>query len=332
MKVCEKAGRPSMPDQYKKMREAFADTVIELARKDPALFFISADCGAQEREFFEKEGAGRLIETGIAEANSAVVAAALAAEGLKPYLLNFAYLLGRMYNQISQSICQDAYPVRINAYYAGVWGIGGRSHNCVNDLSLMRSLPNLSIFSPADYWETRALVRHADRLPGPTYIRLSGVPTPVVFDREPEFAPVRTWRRGRRCTILCHGTMVHEVLAANDMGHLDAEVVSVGQIKPFPEEEILASAKKTGRVVVVEEHSAIGGLGECVGLVLGRQCPMPMRLVAVPDMFAWSVLTEAADIYERYGISRRQIIDAVSDVAQLSKRREDAHILSVSEK
>lgn len=318
--------------EYRKMREAFADTVIELARKDPSLFFISADCGAREREFFEKEGAGRLIETGIAEANSAVVAAALAAEGLKPYLLNFAYLLGRMYNQISQSICQDAYPVRMAAYYAGVWGIGGRSHNCVSDLSLMRSLPNLSIFSPADYWETKTLVAHADGVPGPTYLRLSGVPTPVVFDRQPPFAPVRTWRQGGRCTIFCHGTMVHETLAANDMGCLDAEVVSIAQIKPFPEEEVLVAAKKTGRVVVVEEHSVIGGVGETIGLLLSEHCPMPMRLVAVPDMFAWSVLTEATDVYERYGISRRQIIDAVNRLTQFSKRQEDAAIMSVSEK
>jgi len=102
---------------YKSMRAAYADAVIDLAKRDPALVFVSSDCGSHEREFLKVEGSGRLVETGIAEANVAAVAAGLASEGLKPYLLNFSYLLGRMYNQISQSICQDSYDVKIAGYY-----------------------------------------------------------------------------------------------------------------------------------------------------------------------------------------------------------------------
>src|SRR3989338_6452229 len=193
-----------------KMRSAYADTVIELAKADARIVFVSSDCGLHEREFLKTEGQGRMIETGLAEANAAAVAAGLAAEGFVPHLLNFAYLLGRMYNQISQSICEDAYNVKLAAYYAGVWGTGGRSHNCVTDLSLMRALPNLSIFAPADSWETKAVTRYAASLKGPTYTRLSGVPTPVVFECEPEFRPLRKIREGQGCVIFCHGTMVHE--------------------------------------------------------------------------------------------------------------------------
>lgn len=296
----------------RKMREAYAETVIELAREDPRLLFISSDCGLQEREFLKQEGKGRLVETGIAEATAAAVAAGLAAEGFRPHLLNFAYLLGRMYNQISQSICEDAYPVKLAAYYAGVWGIGGRSHNCVTDLSVMRALPNLSIFAPADAWETRTAVREAHRRPGPAYLRLSGVPTPVVYDRAPPFAPVRILRDGPRCTIFCHGTMVHEALTACEAGGLEATVANVVQIKPLPEAEILAAARRAPRVIVVEEHSLIGGLGEAIAAVLAHQAPMPCLRLAVPDLFPSSALMETPDLYGRYGISARHILEAAT--------------------
>ncbi|MBI3615668.1 MAG: hypothetical protein HY211_04020 [Candidatus Omnitrophica bacterium] len=300
--------------EYKKMRQAYADAVIDLAKQDPRILFVSADCGLHEREFLREEGKGRMVETGIAEANSVAVAAGLASEGFKPHLLNFAYLLGRMYNQISQSVCQDAYPVKMAAYYAGVWGTGGRSHNCVTDLSIMRALPNLTILTPADYWETKTVVRQTDRVPGPTYVRLSGVPTPVVFDGEPEFLPVRVMRRGKRCTIFCHGTMVHEALLANDRGQLDAQVVNLTQIKPLPEEQILEEAQKTRHVLVVEEHSRMGGVGEAIAALVAQRSRLPLKLLAVPDLFPWSVLQESPDVYEQYGISYRHIIQAVNDL------------------
>lgn len=300
--------------QYKKMREAYADTVIELAKQDKEVVFVSVDCGAHEREFFKAEGMGRLVEMGIAEANSAGVAAGLAAEGLKPYVLNFAYLLGRMYNHISQSIAEDAYNVKIAAYYAGIWGIGGRSHNCVTDLAIMRALPNFTVYAPADYWETKTIVRKAHSIPGPTYVRLSGVPTPSVFDREPDFRPVRRMTVGDRCTIFCYGTMVYESLLANKEGDLNATVVNVSQIKPVPEEEIMAEAKKTGRVVIVEEHSRIGGLGEAICVLLSQNGPIATRVVAVPDVFPLSVLAETPNVYQHYGISYEEIIRAVCAV------------------
>ena len=293
-----------------KMRDGFADALIELATHDPRVLYVSADCGGREREFFRLENRGRLIETGIAEANSAVIAAGLAAEGFKPYLLNFAYLLGRMYNQLSQSIALDAYPVRVASYYAGVWGIGGRSHNCVTDLSMMRALPNFSIFAPADEYETRALTRYAHEQNGPTYIRLAGVPTPIVFDAQPTFRPVRRMTDGKRVTVLCHGTMVAEALRANAEYSLDASVVNVSQIKPLPEDDIVAEARRTGRVVVVEEHSRIGGAGEAIATLLAQE-GIQVRVLGVPDMFPWSTLMEEPGLYGKYGISAADIRRAV---------------------
>ena len=316
------------PISYKKTREAFADAVIELAKQDERIVFVSADCGAQEREFFRVEAKGRLVETGIAEANSAAVAAGLAAEGFRPYLLNFAYLLGRMYNQISQSICEDAYPVKMAAYYAGVWGTGGRSHNCVTDLAIMRALPTMPVRAPADYWETKAAVRWAHRLPGPTYIRLSGIPTPLVYDHEPDFQPIRRLTEGKRCTIFCHGTAVRQALWANQRGQLDAAVVNVPLLKPLPQEQIIAEAERTQRVVIVEEHSLIGGLGEAICAVLAQHSAVPVRVLAVPDVFPSSVLMDVPDpdeVYQHYRIASSDIIQAVRSLSEQSPPSAQRH-------
>jgi len=303
-----------------KMREAYADTVIELAKTDPDIVFVSVDCGSHEREFFRKEGKGRLIEVGIAEANSAVVAAGMASEGFKPHVLNFAYLIERMYNQISQSIAQDSYDVKIAAYYAGIWGIGGRSHNCIIDLSMMRALPNFTIFTPADYWETKAIVKKANSINTPTYVRLSGVPTPQVFEKEPDFSPVRVMENGDSCTIFCHGTMVHESLMANKLGGLNAHIVNVSQIKPLPKQEILKEARKTGKVIVVEEHSKIGGLAEAISSLIIENEPMPMKAIGVDDIYPLSVLMEEPDVYKYYGISSEDIIKTVDSITGYENR------------
>lgn len=305
--------------ELKKMREAYADTVIELAKTDPNIVFVSVDCGSHEREFFKQEAKGRLIEVGIAEANSAVVAAGMAVEGFKPHVLNFAYLIERMYNQISQSIAQDSYNVKIAAYYAGVWGIGGRSHNCIIDLPMMRALPNFSVFAPADYWETKAIVKHTNKMTTPTYMRMSGVPTPTVYKEEPIFQPLRVMEKGDSCTIFCHGTMVHEALLANKVGNLNANVVNVSQIKPLPAELIIEEARKTGKVIIAEEHSVIGGLGEAISTLLSQNEPMPIKIIAVADMYPLSVLFEEPDVYKYYGISHEDIINAFNKLTGNSK-------------
>lgn len=297
-----------------KMRDGYADALIELATADSRVLFVSADCGARERDFFLNEGAGRLIETGIAEANSAAIAAGLAAEGYKPYLLNFAYLLARMYNQLGQSIALDGYDVKIAGYYAGVWGIGGRSHNCVIDLSMMRALPNFSIFAPADAAEARTLVRRAHTVDGPTYTRLAGVATPTVFESEPSFRPVRRLTDGMRATIFCHGAMVAESLRANDLYALDASVVNVSQLKPLPADDILAEARRTGRVIIVEEHSRIGGAGEAIASLVAQECGVPVRALGISDAFPWSVLMEEPDVYGKYGIGAADIARAVEEL------------------
>jgi transketolase len=310
---------------FGKMRDGYADALIDLATADSRVVFVSADCGARERDFFLKEAKGRLIETGIAEANSAAIAAGLAAEGYKPYLLNFAYLLARMYNQLGQSIALDAYDVKIAGYYAGVWGIGGRSHNCVTDLSMMRALPNFSIFAPADAAEARTLVRRAHAVDGPTYTRLAGVATPNVFDAEPSFRPVRRLTDGPRATIFCHGAMVAEALKANATYGFDASVVNVSQIKPLPAEDLVAEARRTGRVVIVEEHSTIGGAGEAIATLLAQECGVPVRVLGIPDAFPWSVLMEEPDVYGKYGIGAADIARAVEQL-NAGQRRSQASL------
>jgi len=297
--------------EFKKMREGYGDALIELGQKDDRIVYVCADSGGHERKWFFENSRERLIETGIAEANSAPIAAALASEGFKPFLLNFAYLLARMYNQISQSISEDSYPVSLAGYYAGVWGFGGRSHNCITDLAFMRALPNFHIFAASDYWEAKTLVRRVVTFNAPSYIRLSGVATPVVYDSEPKFAPFRKHLDGNDCTIFCHGTMVYESLQACLKEKLNASVINITQIKPLPKTEILKEVKKTGAVVVVEEHSYIGGLAESISSLLSETYPVPVKKICVDDIFPVSVRMEEPDVYKKFGISKNEILDAV---------------------
>jgi len=299
--------------EYKKMREGYGDIVIELAEKDEKVVFIAADSGGHERKWFFENSRERLIETGIAEANSAAVAAGLAVEGFKPFLLNFANLIGRMYNQISQSIAEDAYAVRMAGYYAGIWGFGGRSHNCITDLAFMRPLPNFQIFAPSDYWETKTIMRKVAELNCPTYIRLSGVSTPVVYDSEPEYSPIRKHNDGNDCTIFTHGTMLHETLQADFGSDYSVSIVNIPQIKPLPEKEILEEVKRTGAVVVVEEHSKIGGLAEGISSVLSENYPVPIKKVCVDDIFPGTVTMDEKDVYKKFNISKENIINAVNE-------------------
>ncbi len=298
-------------NELKKMRQGYGDALIELAQNDEKIVYVGADSGGHERKWFFKNAKERLIETGIAEANSAVVAAALASDGFKPFVLNFAYLHARMYNQISQSIAEDSYPVRMAGYYAGVWGFGGRSHNCITDLSFMRALPNFQIFAAADYWETRTLVKKTAELNVPSYIRLSGVATPTVYNSEPEFSPFRKHKEGDDCTIFCHGTMVHETIQACSEENMNVSIVNIPQIKPLPEKEIISEIKKTGKAVVVEEHSYIGGLAESISSLLSEKYPVPVKKVCLEDIFPVSVRMEEENVYEKFGISKYEIVKAV---------------------
>ena len=303
--------------EYKKMREGYGDIVIELAEKDEKVVFVGADSGGHERKWFFENSRERLIETGIAEANSAAVAAALASDGFKPYLLNFAYLFGIMYNQISQSIAEDAYPVRMAGYYAGIWGFGGRSHNCITDLAFMRALPNFQIFEPSDYNETKTIMRKVADSHVPTYIRLSGVPTPIVYDIEPEFSPIRKHQDGNDCTIFTHGTMLHETLQADFKTNSDVSIVNIPQIKPLPEEEILKEVKNTGAAVIVEEHSKIGGLAEGIASLLSEKYPIPIKKVCVDDIFPGTVTVDETDVYKKFNISREEIVDSVKECIRM---------------
>jgi|TARA_B100001750_G_scaffold246303_1_gene268179 transketolase len=300
--------------ELKKMREGYGDAVIDLAKNDEKVVFVGADSGGHERKWFFENARERLVETGIAEANSAVIAGALASDGFKPFVLNFAYLHARMYNQISQSIAEDNYPVRMAGYYAGVWGFGGRSHNCINDLAFMRALPNFNVFAASDYWEAKTLVKKVASLNAPSYIRLAGVPTPIVHDSEPEFSPFRKHLDGNDCTIFCHGTMLHEALQACTEEKMGASVVNIPQIKPLPTEEIIREAKATGGAVVVEEHSYIGGLAESISSLLSENYPITVKKVCVDDIFPVSVRMEEEEVYEKFGISRHEIKKAVKSI------------------
>jgi transketolase len=178
----------------------------------------------------------------------------------------------------------------------------------------MRALPNFNVFAASDYWEAKTLVKKVASLDAPSYIRLSGVPTPTVHDSEPEFSPFKKHLDGKDCTIFCHGTMVHEALQACLEEKMNVSVVNIPQIKPLPKEEIIHEAKTTGGAIVVEEHSYIGGLAESISSLLSENYPIPIKKVCVDDIFPVSVRLEEQNVYEKFGISRNQIKQAVKSI------------------
>ncbi|MEE3420082.1 MAG: transketolase family protein [Lachnospiraceae bacterium] len=277
-------------------RESYGNALREYAEEYPNLVVLDADlAGATKTGIFKAAYPDRFFDCGIAEGNMMAIAAGLAATGMIPFASTFAmFAAGRAYEQVRNSIGYPHMNVKIGATHAGLSvGEDGASHQCLEDLALMRVIPGMTVMNPADDIEAKAAVKAALDYVGPVYIRFGRLAVPVIHDADYKFeiGKGEILREGKDVTIVATGLEVEPALiAAENLKNdgVDAEVINICTIKPIDEELLIASAKKTGKVVTVEEHSVIGGLGGAVAEVLSEKMPTPMKRIGVYDTFGES--------------------------------------------
>ena len=299
-------------------RESYGNALAELGAQYPDLVVLDADlAGATKTGVFKKAFPERHIDCGIAEGNMMTVAAGLAAAGKTPFASTFAmFAAGRAFEQVRNSIGYPHLNVKIGATHAGISvGEDGASHQCNEDIALMRTIPGMTVINPADDVEAKAAVKAAIEHEGPVYLRFGRLAVPVINDPASyqfEIGKGITMKEGKDVTIIATGLEVSESLEAAKMLEADgisAEVINIHTIKPLDEALVVASAKKTGKVVTVEEHSVIGGLGGAVAEVLAEQAPTKMLRIGVNDTFGES--GPAKELIEKYGLDAKSIYEKV---------------------
>ena len=310
-----------MAEMVKKAtRESFGEAVTELAAEYPDVVVLDADLAAATKTgIFKKKYPERFFDCGIAECNMIGVAAGLAACGKIPFAASFAmFSAGRAFEQVRNSVGYPKLNVKVVGSHAGISvGEDGATHQCCEDIALMRTIPGMVILNPSDHYEMKAAVRAAIEHKGPCYIRLGRLAVESINNGDDyrfELGKGITLCEGTDVTIVPTGLMVAEAVKAAkalEAEGIRAEVINIHTIKPLDEELILASAKKTGRVVTVEEHNIIGGLGEAVSAVLSEKCPTPVTRIGVNDVFGHS--GPAVDLLKEFGLSAEHIAEVVRE-------------------
>lgn len=297
-------------------RAAYGHALKTEVYKNPNVVVLEADLGnATKSNAFKEVAPERYFNMGISEQDLIGTAAGFAAAGKIPLASTFAvFATGRAFEQVRNSVCYPKLNVKICATHAGLTvGADGGSHQAIEDISLMRTLPNMTVINPADAKEAEAAVLAAIDYQGPVYIRLGRAETKDIHDDSYHFewGKAEVLRQGADVSIFATGIMTAKALDAAETlvkRGIQAEVINVHTIKPLDEETVIASAKKTGKVVTAEEHSIIGGLGSAVAEVLARQCPTKQAFVGVQDSFGESGSPD--DLLEKYGLTAEAIVKA----------------------
>ena len=296
-------------------RVSYGEALVELGNERDDFVVLDADlAAATQTGKFKAVHPERFYDAGIAESNLMGLASGIATTGHVAFASTFAmFAAGRAYEQVRNSIGYPHLNVKIGATHAGISvGEDGATHQCCEDIALMRTIPGMTVIVPADDIEARACVRAAYEFEGPVYMRFGRLATPVINDREDyEFKIGRgvVVREGSDVTIIACGLMVAEALEAAEAlaaDGIDAEVINMHTIKPIDADLIVKSATKTGHVVTVEEHSVIGGLGSAVADVLCEQCPTPLKKIGVNDTFGES--GPGAELLHKYGLDAANIV------------------------
>lgn len=297
-------------------RESYGNALAECGAEFPDLVVLDADlAGATKTGVFKKAFPDRHIDCGIAECNMTGIAAGLATCGKIPFISSFAmFAAGRNFEQVRNSIGYPHLNVKIGATHAGITvGEDGATHQCNEDVALMRTIPGMTVIVPSDDVEAKAAVRAAIEMEGPVYLRFGRAAVPVINDRPDykfEIGKGVLLREGKDVTIIASGITVASALEAAEMLEKDgisAEVINIHTIKPLDEELVLASAKKTGRVVTAEEHTVIGGLGSAVCDCLSEKHPTPVLRIGMQDTFGESGPANA--LVEKYGLDGKGIYE-----------------------
>ena len=307
-------------------RDAYGKTLVKLGESYPELVVLDADLSKSTKTAdFAKVFPERFFEVGVAEQNLMGTAAGLAAAGKIPFASSFAiFATGRAFEQIRNTIAYPHLGVKIAATHAGITvGEDGASHQSIEDVGLMRMLPNMTVLVPADALETEKALWAAVEIPGPVYLRLGRLAVPQVYQEDYQFIVGQAvkLREGGDLTFIANGLMVYEALMAAESLQargISARVLDMHTVKPLDAAAIIDAARETGAIVTAEEHSVIGGLGSAVAEVLGENCPVPMKRVGIYDRFGESGKPEA--LLEKYGLTARHLVTAAEELLSRKNR------------
>jgi transketolase len=306
--------------ESKDTRSGFGDAMTELGESHPNVVALCADLvGSLKIAPFIKNHPERFIQTGIAEANMIGIAAGLTIGGKIPYATTFAnFGSGRVYDQIRQSVAYSDKNVKIAVSHAGLTlGEDGATHQILEDLAMMRAMPNMTVINPCDYNQTKAATKAVADFEGPVYLRFGRPVVPVFTPADQKFEIGKAWmvNEGKDVTIIATGHLVWEAIKAGEVlaeQGIDAEIINIHTIKPLDTAAILKSVKKTKCVVTCEEHQANGGLGDAVAQTLVKEFLAPQEYIAVDNSFGESGTPE--QLMVKYGLDSKNIIEAVKKV------------------
>ncbi|MCL5104872.1 MAG: transketolase family protein [Armatimonadetes bacterium] len=303
-------------------RKAFGDALVELGKSNPDVLVLDADVGTSTQSaIFRDAFPDRFYQIGIAEQNMVVIAAGLATLGFVPFVSTFAvFMARRASDQIAISVAYPKLNVKINGSYGGVpTGKAGATHQAFEDIAIMRAIPNIKVFVPADAVETRQVVLAAAEIDGPVYIRTVRCEVPVIFDESYRFVPGKAavLREGEDVAIISTGMMTPKALLAVDKlaeEGVSARLIHMPTIKPIDEDAIISAAREIGRIVTVENHSIIGGLGGAVSEVLSEKQPAWLKRIGFGDHFGESGDDE--QVFSKYGVNTEHIVSACREMAR----------------
>ena len=307
-------------------RESYGNALVELGKEHEDLVVLDADLAeATKTGMFKKVFPERHIDCGIAECNMIGVAAGIAATGKVPFASSFAmFAAGRAFEQVRNSVGYPKLNVKIGATHAGISvGEDGATHQCNEDIALMRTIPGMIVINPSDDVEAKAAVKAAYEHVGPVYLRFGRLAVPVINDNAEykfEIGKAITLREGTDVTIIATGLMVQEALKAADLlaaEGIKARVIDLHTIKPIDKDIIIKAAKETGAIVTTEEHNVIGGLGAAVAEVVTESCPVPVVKHGVEDVFGHSGTAEALMV--KYGLTPEKIVEKAKQAIALKK-------------
>ena len=307
-------------------REAYGKALAALANTNENVVVLDADLSKSTKTAdFKVVAPERFFNMGIAEGNMMGVAAGLSTCGKVPFVSTFAmFAAGRAFEQIRNSICYPKLNVKVCATHAGLTvGEDGASHQAIEDISLMRSVPNMVVINPADDIETEAAIKAVAEMEGPCYVRLGRMAVSRVNDETKYNFVIGkgiTLAEGNDVAIIATGIMVEAALEAKEelaKEGINARVINIHTIKPIDEELIIKAAKETGVIVTAEEHSIIGGLGSAVAEVVSEKCPVPVLRVGVKDTFGES--GKPNELLEKYGLTSKDIVNKVKKALELKK-------------
>lgn len=295
-------------------RDSYGNGLVELGKIHENIVVLDADlAGATKSGMFKKAFPERHFNCGIAESNMVGVGAGLSTMGLVPFVSTFAmFVAGRAYEQVRNTIGYPHLNVKICATHGGISvGEDGASHQCCEDFALMRTIPGMTVMCPSDDVEARKMLRAAYEMEGPVYIRFGRAATPVYHDESFAFAVGKgeVLRNGKDVAIIATGILVPEAIDAGERlaaEGIRARVINMATIKPLDKDIVIQAAEDCGKIVTVEEHNIIGGLGEAVCAVLAENCPVPVHRIGVNDEFGHS--GPAAELLKQFGLTSEHIV------------------------